>query len=93
MFLPYASSAFVPIATMPSWIHGFANHQPITPVIETVRGLLLGTPIGNNGWLAVAWCTGILVVSVALCAVLFRRRTGLRHWLCRIRPRARVAGR
>jgi ABC-2 type transport system permease protein len=75
MFLPYGSSAFVPIATMPSWIRGFANHQPITPVIETVRGLLLGTPIGHNGWLAAAWCTGILVVSMALCAVLFRSKT------------------
>jgi ABC-2 type transport system permease protein len=74
MFLPYASSAFVPIATMPSWIRGFAQHQPVTPVIETLRGLLLGTPIGDNAWRSVAWCGGILVVSVALCTVAFRRR-------------------
>src|SRR5919198_3833706 len=75
MFLPYPSSAFVPIDTMPGWIHGFARHQPATPVIETIRGLLLGTPLGSSPWLAVAWCGGILIASVALAAVLFRRRT------------------
>jgi ABC-2 type transport system permease protein len=75
MFLPYPSSTFVPVATMPGWIHGFANNQPITPVIETLRGLLLNQPIGSHAWLAVAWCAGILVASVTLCAVLFQRRT------------------
>jgi ABC-2 type transport system permease protein len=75
MFLPYPSSAFVPIRTMPSWIHGFARHQPTTPVIETIRGLLLGTPIGSSAWQAVAWCLGILLVSVALSGFLFARRT------------------
>jgi ABC-2 type transport system permease protein len=75
MFLPYASSAFVPVATMPSAIQGFARHQPVTPVIETLRGLLLGTPVGSNPWTALAWCAGILVVSVAVSGVLFRRRT------------------
>jgi ABC-2 type transport system permease protein len=74
-FLPYPSSAFVPIATMPSWLQGFASHQPVTPVIETLRGLLLGTPVGSNAWQALAWCGGILAVSVALAGVLFRRRT------------------
>ena len=76
MFLPYASSAFVPVDTMPSWIQGFAQHQPVTPVIETLRGLLLGTPVGSNPWTALAWCAGILAVSVAASGVLFRRRTG-----------------
>ena len=75
MFLPYPSSAFVPIDTMPTWIHGFANNQPVTPVIETLRGLLLGVPVGSSPWRAVAWCLGILVASVALSGVLFRRRT------------------
>jgi ABC-2 type transport system permease protein len=74
-FVPYPSSAFVPIDTMPTWLHGFAEHQPVTPVIETVRGLLLDTPVGTSPWLALAWCGGILVASVALSAVLFRRRT------------------
>ena len=76
MFLPYPSSAFVPIDTMPTWLHGFARHQPATPVIETIRGLLLGTPVGNSPWLALAWCGGILAASVALSGVLLRRRTG-----------------
>jgi ABC-2 type transport system permease protein len=75
MFLPYASSAFVPIDTMPSWIQGFAEHQPVTPVIETLRGLLVGTPIGSSAAEALAWCAGILVVSIALSGVLFQRRT------------------
>jgi ABC-2 type transport system permease protein len=75
MFLPYPSSAFVPIHTMPTWLHGFADNQPVTPVIETLRGLLLGLPVGTSPWRAVAWCLGILVASVAAAGVLFRRRT------------------
>jgi ABC-2 type transport system permease protein len=75
VFLPYPSSAFVPVATMPTWIHGFANNQPVTPVIETLRGLLLEGPMGSSPWLALAWCGGIMVASVALSGVLFRRRT------------------
>ncbi len=75
MFLPYPSSAFVPIDTMPAWLHGFAGNQPVTPVIETLRGLLLGLPVGASPWKAVAWCLGILVASVAVSGVLFRRRT------------------
>lgn len=75
MFLPYASSAFVPVSTMPSWLHGFAEHQPVTPVIESLRGLLVGTPLNSNVWLAVAWCAGITAVSATAATVLFRRRT------------------
>jgi len=61
---------------MPAPIQGFARHQPITPVIETLRGLLLGTPVGSSAWTALAWCGGILAVSIAASGVLFRRRTG-----------------
>jgi len=75
MFLPYASSAFVPVDTMPSLLQGFAEHQPVTPVTETLRGLLLGTPVGHEPWTALAWCAGILVVSIAASAALFQRRT------------------
>jgi ABC-2 type transport system permease protein len=77
MFFCYASSAFVPVRTMPSWLRGFAEHQPATPVTETIRGLLRAStnpsaiPLGS----ALAWCAGIMVVSVALSAILFRRRT------------------
>jgi ABC-2 type transport system permease protein len=75
MFLPYPSSAFVPISTMPGWLRGFAGHQPATPVIESVRGLLLDTPVGSSPWQASTWCVGIIGCSVLLSAVLFRRRT------------------
>ncbi len=74
-FLPYASSAFVPVDTMPSWVQGFAEHQPVTPVTETVRALLLGGSAGTDAWLALAWCAGILAVSVAASGFLVRRRT------------------
>ncbi|MGC5030503.1 ABC transporter permease [Micromonospora sp. DT229] len=76
MFLPYPSSAFVPVETMPGWLRGFAEHQPITPVIESLRGLLLGTPVGSAPAQAVAWSLGILTLGVVLSAVLFRRRVG-----------------
>jgi ABC-2 type transport system permease protein len=75
MFLPYPSSAFVPVETMPSWIHGFADNQPFTPLIESLRGFLLGTPVGSSAWVTLAWCGGILAVSVAATGFLFRRRT------------------
>jgi ABC-2 type transport system permease protein len=74
LFLPYPSCAFVPIATMPSWIQGFAQHQPVTPVTETLRGLLIGTPVGSSPWISLTWCGGILVVSVVLASFLFPRR-------------------
>ncbi|MDO3704086.1 ABC transporter permease [Micromonospora sp. C28SCA-DRY-2] len=76
MFLPYPSSAFVPVETMPGWLRGFADHQPVTPVIETLRALLLDTPAGAAPARAVAWYLGILLVSMALAAALFRRRVG-----------------
>jgi ABC-2 type transport system permease protein len=75
MFLPYPSSAFVPIDTMPTWLHGFADNQPVTPVIETLRALLLGTPLGTSPAKAVAWCLAILLASIAASGALFRRRT------------------
>jgi len=75
MFLPYPSSTFVPIGTMPGWLQGFARNQPVTPVVETMRGLLLGTPVGAAPWRALAWCAGILFASAAVSGVLFRLRT------------------
>jgi ABC-2 type transport system permease protein len=75
MFLPYPSSAFVPIDTLPTWLRGFSEHQPTTPVIESLRGLLLDLPVGNAPWQALAWSGGILLLSIALSGVLFRHRT------------------
>jgi ABC-2 type transport system permease protein len=74
MFLPYVSSAFVPADSMPTWLQWFAENQPVTPVIETVRGLLMGTEIGTSAWLALAWCTAIAVVGFVWSTVLYRRR-------------------
>jgi ABC-2 type transport system permease protein len=74
-FVPYASSAFVPILTMPWWIRGFARNQPITPVVDTLRGLLLGTPVGSRPWTALIWCAGIMAAGVVGGGLLFRRRT------------------
>ena len=74
MFFSYASSAFVPVRTMPSWLRGFSAHQPATPVTETIRGLLLRQPGGVPLGTALAWCGGIMAVSVAVSAWLFRLR-------------------
>lgn len=76
MFLPYASSAFVPVRTMPAWLRGFAGHQPITPITESLRALMLGRPVGSTAWAALAWCAGILVVAMAASGALFARQLG-----------------
>ncbi|RIX48748.1 ABC transporter permease [Paenibacillus nanensis] len=78
LFLPYLSSAFVPTHTMPSWIQGVANHQPITPVIETLRALLAGAPVGDNGWIALLWCAGLLLLALVWSAAAFRKKSGRR---------------
>jgi ABC-2 type transport system permease protein len=75
LFLPYLSSAFVPVETMPQVLRGFAEHQPLTPVIETLRGLMIGTPVADSAWIAVAWFGAILAVAYAGATYLFNRRT------------------
>jgi ABC-2 type transport system permease protein len=78
LFLPYLSSAFVRTDTMPSWLQRVAENQPITPVIETIRGLLTGTPIGDQAWLAVGWCLLLLVAAITWGSWSFRRKAGRR---------------
>lgn len=73
MFVPYASSAFVPVGTMPGWLQGFAAHQPITPLAEALRALLLGGRVGTDLWSALGWCGGIAGFAVIASAVLYRR--------------------
>jgi ABC-2 type transport system permease protein len=63
VFLPFLGSGFVPTDSMPTGLRWFAEYQPFTPAIETLRGLLLGTPIGNNAVIALAWCAGIALVG------------------------------
>ncbi len=69
ILLPFLASGFVPTATMPGPLGWFAEHQPFTPVIETLRGLLLGTPIGDDGWIPEAWC-----LALSLGGYLWARR-------------------
>ncbi|MFD5199889.1 ABC transporter permease [Streptomyces sp. NPDC058375] len=63
VLLPMLSSAFIPVETMPGWFRPIAEYQPFTPAIETLRGLLLGSEIGHNGWLAVGWSVGLVVLG------------------------------
>ncbi|MEU7722797.1 ABC transporter permease [Streptomyces tibetensis] len=63
ILLPLLSSTFVPLDAMPGWFQPIARYQPFTPAVETLRGLLLGTGIGHNGWLALAWCLGLAALG------------------------------
>lgn len=74
MFVPYLSSAFVPVDTMPVWLQWIAQHQPVTPIIETIRGLLMGTALGSEPAWAVGWCLVIIAIAALWGAWLFTRR-------------------
>ncbi|MEU5138484.1 ABC transporter permease [Streptomyces sp. NPDC021139] len=73
IFLPLISSTFVPIDAMPGWFQPIAEYQPFTPAIETLRGLLLGTEIGHNGWLALAWCLALSTLGYFWSKSVFNR--------------------
>jgi ABC-2 type transport system permease protein len=73
ILLPLLSSAFVPIDAMPGWIQPIAEYQPFTPTIETLRGLLLDSEIGNNGWLAVVWSLGLAALGYLWSTSKFNR--------------------
>jgi ABC-2 type transport system permease protein len=76
IFLPFISSAFVPTETMPAVVQAFAEHQPVTAIVDTIRNLLIEQPVGNNIWVALAWCVGILVVAYALAMAAYHRKVG-----------------
>jgi ABC-2 type transport system permease protein len=73
VFLPFLGSGFVPTDSMPTVLRWFAEYQPFTPIMETVRGLLLGAPIGNSGPIAIAWCAGIGVLSYLWAKATFNK--------------------
>lgn len=73
IFLPFISSAFVPTKTMQPVVRAFAENQPVTSIVETIRAILSGQPVGNNIWIALAWCLGILVVAHLLAMRAYRR--------------------
>lgn len=74
--LTFCSSAFVQTSTMPGWLRAFADHQPLTIIVNAVRGFFLNGSAGSDGWLALAWCLGILAVFVPLSVTLYKKRTG-----------------
>jgi ABC-2 type transport system permease protein len=76
IFLPFISSAFVPTDTMPGPVRAFAEHQPVTSIVNTIRALFDQQPVGHDGWTAVAWCVGILVVAYAAAMAVYHRRIG-----------------
>lgn len=78
LFLPYLSSAFVPVDTLPVWLRWIAENQPITPIIETIRGSLMGSDPASAPLLALGWCVLILAIAVVWGAIMFRRKAGRR---------------
>jgi ABC-2 type transport system permease protein len=74
IFLPFVSSAFVPTAGMPGPVRWFAEHQPVTSIVTTVRDLYAERPVGHNGWTAVAWCAGLLLAAYVLAIRTYRRK-------------------
>ncbi|MET8232227.1 ABC transporter permease [Micromonospora sp. NPDC005298] len=74
VFLPFISSAFVPTDTMPGPVRAFAENQPVTSIVNTIRDLFTEQPVGSGVWTALAWCVGILVVAYLFATVSYRRR-------------------
>src|SRR5690606_34321273 len=73
IFLPFVSSAFVPTDTMPGPARWFAENQPVTSIVNSIRSLFAGQPVGTDIWIALAWCVGILVAAVIAARLVYRR--------------------
>jgi ABC-2 type transport system permease protein len=74
IFLPFISSAFVPTASMPGPVRAFAENQPVTSIVEAIRALLSDQPVGNNIWVALAWCVGIMLVAYLFAMRVYKKR-------------------
>lgn len=74
IFLPFVSSAFVPTDTMPGPVRAFAEHQPVTSIVNAIRDLLTQRPVGADIWVALAWCLGILAVAYLFALATYRRK-------------------
>jgi len=74
LFLPFISSAFVPTESMPPAVRAFAENQPVTAIVEAIRALLSGQPVGNEIWTAIAWCLGILVVAYIFAMLAYKHK-------------------
>ena len=77
IFLPFISSAFVPTETMPGPVRAFAENQPVTSIVNAIRSLLAGQPVGNDIWVALAWCFGILIVAYLFAMRVYKRKAAL----------------
>jgi ABC-2 type transport system permease protein len=75
VFLPFISSAFVPTASMPGPVRAFAENQPVTSIVDAIRSLLAGQPVGNDIWVALAWCVGIMLVAYFFAMRVYKRKT------------------
>ncbi len=73
--MPFLGSGFVPTDSMPAGLRWFAEYQPFTPIIETLRGLLTDRPVGDNAWIALAWCAGIALAGYLWSKRLFNRES------------------
>ena len=73
--LLFISSSFAPTGSMPGAVRAFAEHQPMTPIIETVRALMMNEPVGNNALIAVIWCVGILIAFYVAAIQIYKRKT------------------
>ena len=74
IFLPFISSAFVPTSSMPGPVAWFAEYQPVTSIVNTIRALFAGTPVGSSIWIALAWMVGILIVAYAAAIAIYRKK-------------------
>ncbi|NQX41485.1 ABC-2 type transport system permease protein [Pedobacter steynii] len=74
VFLPFISSAFVPTETMPGPVRVFAENQPVTSIVGTIRALLSNQPVGNEIWIALAWCVGIMLLAYILAMRVYKKR-------------------
>lgn len=74
IFLPFISSAFVPTESMPTVVRVFAENQPVTSIVEAIRALLSGQPVGNDIWVALAWCVGIMLVAYIFAMWVYKKR-------------------
>ena len=74
IFLPFISSAFVPTVTMPTIVRVFAENQPVTSIVNAIRALLSNRPVGNDIWIAIAWCVGIMAVAYVVAIRADKRR-------------------
>jgi ABC-2 type transport system permease protein len=74
IFLPFISSAFVPTESMPGPVRAFAENQPVTSIVDAIRSLFAGQPVGSDLWVALGWCGGLLVIAYAVAMSIYHRK-------------------